>query len=378
VLPVDPEPHLPYIDTMPVRSPAAISRLLRGKHVDERVRVERVCRSRDRAVQSVVMLVYAGIDEAGYGPMLGPLCVGASIFVLDDADPAEGAPDLWSLLRDAVCRERRDRRRRIAIDDSKKLKCTTRTGRTHPLRALERGVLSMLGTIGDDLPTDDAELWARLGTALDEQPWYDSRTPVPLAETVDALRIDAARLGRVMHKAAVSCAALRCEVVDAGAFNRQIERLGRKSQVNFAAVMRLVEVVRRRFGDRHPRIVVDKQGARIRYLDDLRLAYPDANLRILAEDERISRYRLSCAAWTMTISFEQGSESRHLPAALASMTAKYVRELAMLRLNRFFTTRLPELKPTAGYVSDGRRYVREIEPLLRELALPRAELIRRR
>ncbi|MCH8212384.1 MAG: ribonuclease HII, partial [Planctomycetes bacterium] len=40
------------------------------------------------------MLVYAGIDEAGYGPMLGPLCLGCTVFVLKDYDPCQGAPDL--------------------------------------------------------------------------------------------------------------------------------------------------------------------------------------------------------------------------------------------------------------------------------------------
>jgi len=45
------------------------------------------------------MLIYAGIDEAGYGPMLGPLCVAGSVFVLPDHDPAAGAPKLWSTLR---------------------------------------------------------------------------------------------------------------------------------------------------------------------------------------------------------------------------------------------------------------------------------------
>ena len=57
----------------------------------------RAC-NRDRRYSAVV-LIYAGIDEAGYGPMLGPLCVASSVFVLDEHDPAGGPPDLWRLLR---------------------------------------------------------------------------------------------------------------------------------------------------------------------------------------------------------------------------------------------------------------------------------------
>ena len=33
------------------------------------------------------MLIYAGIDEAGYGPMFGPLCVASSVIVLDKYNP---------------------------------------------------------------------------------------------------------------------------------------------------------------------------------------------------------------------------------------------------------------------------------------------------
>ena len=39
---------------------------------------------------------------------------------------------------------------------------------------------------------------------------------------------------------------------------------------------------------------------------------------------------------------------------------------------------LPELKPTAGYVQDGRRYVAEIESVIRSEGLERGSLIRAR
>ena len=50
------------------------------------------------------MLFYAGIDEAGYGPMLGPLCVGMSAFLLERHDSSQQThpPDLWAILSDGV------------------------------------------------------------------------------------------------------------------------------------------------------------------------------------------------------------------------------------------------------------------------------------
>ena len=78
----------------------------------------------------------------------------------------------------------------------------------------------------------------------------------------------------------------------------------------------------------------------------------------------------------MKLSFLREAESQHLPVALASMIAKYVRELRMLRLNRFFQQQMPALAPTAGYVKDARRYLAEIEPVIDRLGLKRSELIR--
>jgi hypothetical protein len=57
--------------------------------------------------------------------------------------------------------------------------------------------------------------------------------------------------------------------------------------------------------------------------------------------------------------FRAGGES-FLPAALASMTAKYLRELAMGAFNAFWQTRINGLKPTAGYPLDARRFKHEI------------------
>ena len=127
---------------------------------------------------SAPMLVYAGIDEAGYGPMLGPLCVACTAFVLEQYEPAEGPPNLWTLLAGAVCRKSSDKKRRIAVDDSKKLKGAA-DGASHPLRHLERGVLSFCPG-ADPLPPTDDRLLA-LVTRKDRRPesWISRIRPRP-------------------------------------------------------------------------------------------------------------------------------------------------------------------------------------------------------
>lgn len=72
----------------------------------------------------------------------------------------------------------------------------------------------------------------------------------------------------------------------------------------------------------------------------------------------------------MRVIFEVDADSRHFPVALASMTAKLVRELAMMRFNRYWGDRLAEIKPTAGYRTDARRWLEDA----RRLGAPDDEL----
>ncbi|QOJ16624.1 MAG: hypothetical protein HRU76_03025 [Phycisphaeraceae bacterium] len=322
------------------------------------------------------MLIYAGIDEAGYGPMLGPLCVACSAFVLRDHDPAAGAPDVWGMVGSTVCRAGEDRSGRVAIDDSKKLKGAN-GGAVHPLKRLERGVLATMAAAANGaLLESDERLLHALGAVAPSRPWYEGVTPLPAANDADMLRIDAARLNRALAGAAVEPALFAAEIIDAGEFNEQLGRFRNKATINFAAAMRLVDRVWRRWPGGHPRIIIDRHGGRTHYREPLQDTFPGAHIAIVAEEDAFSRYRLERDGSMLTITFTAEGESKHLPVALASMIAKYTRELLMARLNRFFRSRVPELKPTAGYVQDGRRFVREIGPVVRSLRIDTNDLVR--
>lgn len=335
------------------------------------------------------MLIYAGIDEAGYGPMLGPLTVACTAFVLETHDPEAGAPNLWKILNRGVCRKRRDTRKRIAVDDSKKLKGAN-DGKVHPLTHLERGVLAFLANrdpntdptcdeSGARPETDDA-LFERLNVEVEATPWYTSPSTLPLTTGGDQMGIAGSVLRRTLNDAGVSCEMIQCEAIDAGPFNEQVQRMGTKAAVNFCSAARLLESVWRRWPDDHPRVIVDRHGGRTHYRNELQMVFPDASIQILAESEAVSRYRLHRAHRGddshMTISFVKEGDQKHFPVALASMTAKYVRELLMLRMNRFFTSQLPELKPTAGYFADGRRYMRDVAEVVDRLGVGRDRLVR--
>src|SRR5438128_726985 len=79
-----------------------------------------------RSAQVSESAIIVGIDEAGYGPLLGPLVVSAVAFevpvsVLREAKSAADGPDLWKLLRTAVSRRPLKRGSRLAVADSKVL-----------------------------------------------------------------------------------------------------------------------------------------------------------------------------------------------------------------------------------------------------------------
>ena len=68
-------------------------------------------------------MVIAGIDEAGYGPLLGPLVVGCCAFEVDgdDLDPladAKSWPCLWKRLRRYVSRNRSKTGRKLHVNPS--------------------------------------------------------------------------------------------------------------------------------------------------------------------------------------------------------------------------------------------------------------------
>ncbi len=310
-------------------------------------------------------LIYAGIDEAGYGPMLGPLCVGLAVFRVRDWSPGDPAPDLWARLAPAVVRSPREAARAggggVPVGDSKKLKLANSSVKRHPLTHLERGVLALLGARDGDLACDDAALFGAVGAGLGDGPWYqgDPRG-LPCGTTADLLRIDAAGVRAAMHRAGVELLDLRVMTVDEPRFNTMLDEHRSKAAVVEAG---LEAHLRRAAGGVGAgeclRVVADRQSGRTHYGAVLSRVFG----AVEAEEEsaRASRYRVDGRHGVI---LHSEAEDAHLPVALASMAAKLVRELAMARFNRYWAGRVPELKPTAGYVQDARRWLGDVRGVL--------------
>ena len=123
-------------------------------------------------------------------------------------------------------------------------------------------------------------------------------------------------------------------------------------------------------------MICDKHGGRNRYGALLQEHFPDDFIEVRGEGPRQSVYQFGSAGRRVEVSFRVGAEAC-LPAALASMASKYLRELSMLAVNDFWRRRVPKLRPTAGYPTDAKRFRNEIAEAVRTLEIPERVLWRR-
>lgn len=308
-------------------------------------------------------LIYAGIDEAGYGPLLGPLVVACTVWRIRDWKPGDPRPDLWRELADAVAPCLKDARGRLVVADSKQLK--GRGGAGRELRYLELGVLAHLAATGVEVEQDD-ELFGALGASLEERAWYHGAA-LPAAQGCEAgeRRIAANCLKRAMAARGIELLAIRGVAICEAEFNRLVAQHGGKGATTALTVARLIAGVQRRWGGSEPiRVACDRLGGRLSYREILSAACPGLAVEIEEESAERCRYRIGGGA--LGVAFQPEAEKAHYPVALASMAAKLVRELAMARFNRYWCGIAPEVKPTAGYRQDAGRWLRDMAPQLSE------------
>ncbi len=272
-------------------------------------------------------MLQVGTDEAGYGPLLGPLVVAAAVF------EGEGP---------------RARMRLPGAGDSKRIYASG--GRDALARIL-----------GPYLPHAGAAATARLGSLLraasvrgDPRPGY-------------------AWYGEVEDPAFRSCESppgfrrLLLNPVCEREFNEGCRERGGKGNLLFAETMRLVRDALALSPAADAEIVCDKLGGRNRYATMLLSELGPTTIVPEIEGRASSRYRLTVGGRGVRIRFEAKADALDPLAGLASIGAKYLRELFMQALNSYFGRRIAGLRPTAGYVQDGRRFVKEVAALLPEV-----------
>ncbi len=316
-----------------------------------------------------------GTDEAGYGPNLGPLVIGGTKWKVPQL-PC----DLYELLADSVSNQgaRNNENHfedKIQIADSKQL---YQSGGS--IEAIERSVLSILTAVGD--VTDDVfDLFASFGDCpsqdLLDYPtfcWRDIEIPRACArQTIIKL---AERFGSVCQNRSLCCQRIKASLIFPDRFNNALKDYGNKATLLSSRTCELVRELlesiwhdhSKAVGSREILILCDKHGGRAHYAGLIQQCVTEEFVQVKRETRDCSIYCWNENGFSVEMRFQAKGE-RHLPIALASMIAKYLRELSMLAWNSFWCQRLPDLRPTAGYPVDAKRFKSEIANLQKEIGI---------
>lgn len=359
------------------------------------------------------MEILIGMDEAGYGPNFGPLVVAATAWQVRDeaakctvhaptrrvasaatpniaakatAQLAERSShadyiDLYRLLRNIVTK--RASERRIAIADSKVL-YTPGLG----LRQLERGLHAVLLSMRQSLSS-----WSEIVQYCGADPdghhkracWPDNfDCPLPVDAAVEDLVRLEPRFTRACEAAGIRPMFIRARLVFPAEFNDLVLHYGTKgaalSHITVGLLHEVMDNVTNVVSEPpssnlaaswpQPPIYVlcDKHGGRNYYAALLQHHFSDHWIEPVFESHAESRYEWGPPESRIRVSFRMRGE-RFLPTALASMTAKYFRELSMRAFNDFWCAQVPNLRPTAGYPKDANRFRKDIQSAQRKLGI---------
>lgn len=323
--------------------------------------------------------VFAGIDEAGLGPLLGPLTIGWSAFRVP-----RGRVELWETLGEVVSKHPSEDGSRLVVADSKKV--FTRNPRG--ARRLEATALAFLAQVDafGRWPSTPEELWSLApeelqpdGAVLVDHPWY-ARIPSTLPAHVERAALEewTARLRESLDASGVRLVDAGVRAVPAGELNDSFQVTENKATTQWSITSRILGWLWRRHADEGLSVFVDRLGGRRRYAPLLRELFPDGRIEVVAEERGHGEYRVRSGSGLMRILFAERGEERSFSVALASCLAKYARELCMEGFNGFFTELQPGLKATAGYTSDGRRWLADAEPALELAGIHLSRVVRQR
>ena len=312
------------------------------------------------------MTLVIGIDEAGYGPNLGPLVIGGSSWQIDqlqsDHLSTQAAEHFIKLQNDIHDDYRAGRG--PPWGDSKKI-FSRKSTKSETLEPLERGVFAAIQIATNTTPKTSDHLLSLLALKAPDDSeltcWKKlNAVALPLATKAPLAIEQSDQSTKQLRTHGIRLTGLACRWIFPETFNAALDNGMNKSDILSQASLQLASDLRNQHPHTPAVIWCDRHGGRKRYAGVVSHCFDAARVEPLSETARCSHYRIHDRECPTFIHFSVGGESQ-LPVAVASMTAKYTRELAMDVFNCFWTDHIPSLQPTAGYPVDARRWWHETE-----------------
>lgn len=314
-------------------------------------------------------LYVVGIDEAGYGPNLGPLALGASVWQV---------PAKLNLEKLAVQLEPQFQAKRLSskeaepfvpLGDSKEL---YQSGVS--TESLEIGVLSLLANATRYKPAVHPDLWLSLLTETNclklqpvehkqRLPWYAQFTNSPAMSWLPKAANFDSLAAKGLEKLEVAFEGFQARLVDEIVFNQGLKEFGGKGKLLSFTSLHLVKDIIESLdltAVDGVEIYCDRHGGRSKYLELLQSVFEGVFFWIEKETPHESSYRTEWNDCPFRIRFTVGGD-RFPPTSAASMIAKWLREVSMDHFNAYWQSKLPDLKATAGYPVDAKRFVADLE-----------------
>ena len=320
-------------------------------------------------------MLIAGIDEAGYGPLLGPLVItGVSMKLPDELDGLS----LWELFDDVIAQQAKNANGKFVITDSKKL---FRGSGKKNIRELERSALGAVSLINNTPPKNLSQLIDAI--SLETEPhllsrWYcHNELTLPVEVDRKGLILAADIFKRGLKMISAELAGVYTVPLVEKKYNHLVSLIKNKSQILFSQTTRIIANIIDNTPERKIKIFIDKQGGRNSYVNNLLKIFGHWQLTVIKESDEQSAYRLAHKNRILEINFTREGEKYNMLTAWASIVSKYVRELFMMQFNKFWCNIDENLKPTAGYWKDGQRFVKDITPLIKQMNIKNDELIRK-
>lgn len=214
---------------------------------------------------------------------------------------------------------------------------------------------------------------------------------LPHQADADACCARAAGMRMILDALGVSLVAVACRAIYPAEFNALLCQGLNKSDILSRTTLALAASLRAKANAEPALIWCDRHGGRKHYSALVAQHFGATLVQTLAETPARSAYRVpaqakadltqaqanlnQAQAANLDIEFNVGGESQ-VPVAVASMTAKYIRELAMHAFNAFWSSRSPSLNPTAGYPVDALRWRCEARDAIAEAGVRDKDLWR--